>query len=113
MFPVGIAHIEVNTPHVRKTQDKRPSLTCWYTNADTLTNKMIELKNRINNADKKPHIIAVTEAKPKNARYPTTAAELSIKGYELHSTCLQGREGRGTIIYTEDGLKANVKNQHG
>jgi hypothetical protein len=64
----------------------RNTLICWYTNADTLTNKMAELRNRVNQAEDKPHMILVTEVKPKNSRYQITEAEIDIAGYELHTT---------------------------
>jgi len=37
-----------------------------YTNADNVLNKKDELKLLIDAQQKKPHIIAITEAKPKN-----------------------------------------------
>ena len=37
--------------------------------------KIAELRNRKNQAQDKPHMIFVTEVKPKNARYQTTEAE--------------------------------------
>jgi hypothetical protein len=39
-------------------------LCCMYTNADSLSNKMTELKTIV--CLERPHVIAVTEVKPKN-----------------------------------------------
>ena len=70
---------------------------------------MTELRNRTNNTDDKPQIIAITEVKPTNSRYPTTEAELQIPGYNIHVDNLDVKEGRGTLIYTADYLKANIE----
>jgi len=69
---------------------------------------MTELRLRVNQADIQPHIILVTEVKPKNSRYTTVPAELSIRGYELH-TKLDDAEGRGTAIFTKDYLHARME----
>ena len=68
------AQVIVNARHLVKNTGRdfsrvRNALICWYTNADTLTNKMAELRNRLNQAQDKPHMILVIEVKPKNARY--------------------------------------------
>ncbi len=77
-----------------------------YTNADTLTNKMAELKCRVDHLN--PDIILITETKPKNCRYPVTQQEIDITGYEQHSTNLSNKIGRGTIIYTSNRLNARM-----
>ena len=43
-------------------------LHCWYTNADTLTNKIQELKARLAAAENKPDLLIINEVKPKNNR---------------------------------------------
>ena len=83
----------------------KSTLTCMYTNADTLTNKMAELKCRVDNI--KPDVIMITETKPKHCRYPVTQQEINITGYEQHSTNLSNNIGRGTIIYTSNRLNAS------
>jgi len=81
-------------------------LICWNTNADTSTNKMAELINRINQAQDKSQMILVTEVKPKNVRYETTEAELDLAGYELHTTEVSSKKStRGTCIYTLNTLQ--------
>ena len=51
-------------------------LLCWYTNVDSLRNKLPELTKIINSADNPPAMIAVREARPKTARFNLTPAEL-------------------------------------
>ena len=47
---------------------------CLYTNADSLVNKIEELKRLA--ANTQPKVIAICEAKPKNSRYNITEAEI-------------------------------------
>jgi hypothetical protein len=51
-------------------------LRCSYTNADQLKNKMKELEVRMR--DYKPHILGITEVKPKNSLYKVNPAEYSL-----------------------------------
>jgi len=93
------ARIPSQTPVNKVT---RHNLICWYTNADTLTNKMAELRIRVRDANEKPHLILVTEVKPKNSRYQTTEAEIDIASYVLHTTELNSKNGsKGTCIYIQ------------
>ena len=50
-----------------------------------------------------PHVIAITEVKPKNTRYAIERCELHIEGYELFEN-LEER-GRGVCIYIHRSLK--------
>lgn len=98
----------MSSPVACSVRDKKFNkvVSCWYTNADTLTNKMTELKARICHAENIPDIIMVNEVKPKNSRYKPTEAELKINGYDITHTNVVNDEGRGNIIYTKDYLKA-------
>ena len=60
-----------------------------YTDADTLTSKMIELQ--LLAADNKADIIMVTEIKPKYSLEPTTTHQLNLEGYVTYSN-LQHQE---------------------
>ena len=58
-----------------------------YTNADTLTNKMSEMKVIV--AEHHPYIIAVTEVIPKNYRIPVQEAEIKISDdYDVFPDCI-------------------------
>ena len=50
---------------------------CMYTNADQLSNKITELELRVQ--EHLPHIIGITEVKPKNSRYSMNEAEFSLE----------------------------------
>ena len=76
-----------------------------YSNLDTITNKLDELKARVNVEN--PTIIALTEIKPKNARYSLTKEELNINGYNIIATNLENKTGRGVCIYVKDTLICN------
>ena len=54
-------------PAVNSNKNKDSKLHCMYTDADTSTNKMPELKAQI--VEHKPSIIAVTEVIPKTTEY--------------------------------------------
>ena len=52
-------------------------LQFMYTNADQLSNKITELELRVQ--EHLPHIIGITEVKPKNSRYSMNEAEFSLE----------------------------------
>ena len=81
------------------------SLTCIYTNADSLSNKFDEFKNRIK--IDQPHIIAVTEAKPKHFRYKIFKAEYSLENYEMYVKNIDNDSGRGIIVYIHRSIITN------
>ena len=58
----------------KKTLTSIPMLKCFYTNCDTLTNKMDELLFYINTNN--PDILVLTEVSPKNNRYLLQKSEL-------------------------------------
>lgn len=80
-------------------------ITCWYTNAGVLSNKIIELKLRLKQCAKKPQILFICEIKPKNARYPLTPEEISIPGYNLYIR-MEREEDRGIAIFVHESICA-------
>ena len=80
-------------------------INCWYTNADSLRNKMEELKLRLQLADKKPEIIMITEVKPKNSKYSLSEAELSLENYHLITLNIDTDYGRSIAVYVKKGLR--------
>ena len=79
----------------KKTLTSVPMLKCFYTNCDTLTNKMDELLFYINTNN--PDILVLTEVSPKNNRYLLQKSELEIKGYSL----FEEKGVRGVAIYVK------------
>ena len=75
-----------------------------YTNADSLSNKINELKLLIRSLDKKPGIIAITEVKHKN-KWNTTVSELTLPGYILYTNDLNSTS-RGIAMYVDRELKS-------
>jgi len=72
--------------------------TCFYTNADSLHNKMDELKCIIIEAD--PDIIAITESQPKNKN---EFFQPVLQGF----TTFNNDSGRGVTLFIKDNI--NVK----
>ena len=72
-----------------------------YTNADQLLNKRGEFELRIKNRN--PHIIGVTEVKPKNGK-DVLPSEFNIDGYRLFHSFDTCPEGRGTLLYVKSFL---------
>jgi hypothetical protein len=72
------------TVHMQHDFNLNKDFSCFYTNADSLSNKIDELKLVAKNSQ--PKIIAICEVKPQNSRYDLTAAEIQLDGYELHHT---------------------------
>ena len=78
-------------------------MTCYvYTNADSLPNKIQELKSYITLSEKVPDIIALTEIKTKN-KWQINNAELNIDGYDMYSNNLW-EYNRGIIIYVKESV---------
>ena len=94
----------VNNVNISTSQNK--TLICWYTNADSLWNKLAELKDRIKSASPRPDIIAITEVKAKDTRFQQTRAEFSIDGYDIFMCNVENTTGRGIIIYTDTRIEA-------
>ena len=72
-----------------------------YTNADSLLNKRHELEFQVR--ENKPHIIGISEVKPKNFLYPLQESEINIYGYECLSSL---SAGRGVALYIHNSLEA-------
>lgn len=79
-------------------------LKCYYTNCDSLINKFDEFKTRIE--ESQPHIICLTEVKPKNSRYPILSSELQLQDYEIFNNL--NDSGRGIVIYVKKAIQATV-----
>jgi len=77
-----------------------------YTNADTLTNKMIELQ--LLACDNKADIIIVTEIKPKYSLEPTTTQQLKLDGYVIYSNLEHQEASRGIAIYLTEKLSEHT-----
>ena len=85
---------------------------CFYTNADSLTNKMKELEIIAKNNS--PKIIAICETKPKNLQYDLNEAQFQLEGYELFVNNLEKKKGRGIAIFVHKSIEASIydmKNQ--
>ena len=79
-------------------------LKCWYTNADSLINKIDELKGRIKVFS--PDIICVTEVFPKNCVYGISMSEIYIEGYDCFCSEFNHHD-RGVCIYIRDNLNSH------
>ena len=79
-------------------------MSCLYTNADCLINKMPELKLHVKNS--KPKIIGITEVKPKHFRYNLQNCELAIENYEMFSSNISNNIGRGASLYIHESIQA-------
>ena len=75
-----------------------------YTNVDTLLNKRPELQALISVYH--PHVIGITEVKPKNSRYDLSLAEIQLDGYEVFHNLKE--DGRGVYLYISCSLRPEV-----
>jgi len=81
-----------------------------YTNSDGLLNKMQELKNLVNSADR-PDTIAITEYKPKNLAYPALSSEFNLEGCEsfgMSASCQGSWCGLAWVL----SMTIQQKNKH-
>ena len=76
-----------------------------YTNADSLLNKLDELKSRFM-GEESPDIIMITEVVPKNLRYTLNKAEIDLNGYEMFPSGFPTDARRGVVIYAKRELNA-------
>jgi hypothetical protein len=81
-----------------KTVDK---LHAMYTNADGLINKRQELKVLLNSLKYRPHLIAVTEIKPKSMKGLLLESEFNLNGYQCFCHGLDDPMARGLVIYVD------------
>ena len=83
-----------------------PALTIMYTNADTLTsNKLAELKARIPNI--KPHIIIVTEVKPKHYK-ERLMQDFTLNNFVIFGCDLTPNDDRGILIYVHESVSESI-----
>ena len=108
-------NVNRNARNVHSTNYSAPySLQIFYTNADSLHNKIDELKLRVSTLQ--PDIIIITEAMPKAKDSGVSHKELSIKGYNLTYNNQEG--GRGIVIYTglhlvfKEVILGNIYKEH-
>ncbi len=81
-------------------------IKCLYTNADCLHNKIDELRTRVQMSN--PHVIFISEVKPKRAAFDMTPAELRIDGYNLFHNSLKTGDGtRGCLVYVIKSISAH------
>ena len=78
-------------------------LKVMLSNADTLTNKLTELDFIV--SQENPHIIAINEVMPKNAKREIYREEFHITGYEMITDPnVVNNTGRGSLIYLHNSL---------
>ena len=82
-------------------------MSCFYTNADSLSNKFAELQFLVSSKSEKPHIIAITEAKPKNSRFIPSLSEFCLKDYEMYHVNMDAEGGRGILVYVLNTLSVS------
>ena len=79
-------------------------LICWYTNADSLINKLDELRTRIKLYS--PDIVCISEVFPKHCLYDIIEVELQISGYNCICSSFS-HHLRGTCIYVKSKYKVH------
>ena len=82
-------------------------LSCFYTNADQLRNKLTELSVRT--GMDKPQIVGITEVKTKNSKYTVKQSEYTLDNkasYSMFSANLDCERGRGLLLYIDARLEA-------
>ena len=90
-----------------KSHSQRRKIICWSTNADSLVNKIDELKTAVSN--NKPDVITVTEICPKNARDGNDMSiTIQMPGYDLFTNNMRKR---GVAIYVVKDFHANVEEE--
>ena len=65
--------------------------------------KIVELENRIQ--EDNPHVIMISEVKPKNFKRTLTPIEYNIEGYEMVHKNIEENRGRGMCTYVNSKLE--------
>ena len=91
-----------------KNKEQIKELKILYTNADNLLNKRKDLEILIATMEVKPHVIAITEIKPKRITTKLQIGEYNLKGYEMFCGDLESMSGRGVIIYIIKEMIATI-----
>ena len=90
-----------NCTNFRRTVATCKFLKCWYTNADSLSNKFIELKSRL--VSDKRDIVAVTEV---NCKFSGSDVEFNIDGYKTIQSITTNSHQRGVCTFVNSDLRA-------
>jgi len=83
------------------------NIKVMYTNADTLSNKITELRTRVQ--IEKPQIICVNEVKPKHSKTPPIKEHYSIDNFYMYMCNIGNATGRGIIIYVHSSIKGTIE----
>jgi len=83
---------------------QRSELRCFYTNANSLIQKIDKLRDRVYRNDY--DIVAVVETW---AHDSVGDAELSITGYDSYRVDRKGHKGGGVIVYIKEKLRSILK----
>lgn len=75
-----------------------------YTNADSLLNKLNELEIFLKCQLYKPHIIAVTEAKPKKFSGQIRPSKFHLDGYKIFCEGVSEDNSCGIVVYVSKDL---------
>lgn len=92
------------------TKENKDKLTVFLTNADSLPNKMTELRSRIQNMGKRPDILAITEVVPKSRTYDVVSSDYFIEGYNTFTSGINEDKKRGILILVNNDLDASPLN---
>ena len=87
-----------------KCDKPQTAFSMWYTNADTVHDKLPELHNRIKHVKSPPSIIAITEVKPQSP--VTHSHNRKNDGFDLFTTNIKQSTGWGIALYAKPELKA-------
>ena len=95
---------DVDNVNTIPSQRTKP-LSIWCTKADSLHDKLSKIKNSILSATHWPDIIAITEAKAKNARLQQTMAEFNMDGYDIFTHNLENTIDWGIVMYADNRIQ--------
>ncbi len=90
-------------------QNQLSTLKCYYTNADSLSNKKNELSVVISSCN--PDIVIITEILPKNYDTRPSEEEFVVKNYSIYSNLNDCNCSRGVCILVNNRLKSIRKTE--
>jgi len=99
---------EIKVRKQHEEEDIRCHINIIYTNIDSLTNKLVDLKHFLLTMYQNisPQFIALTEVNANYYKYPLQESELQISGYNMFSTGIGDKNSRGSLVYVHNSLHA-------
>lgn len=102
----GILNLDVNNVNSCKVNTSNNKFYIIYTNADSLCNKVSDLRILLGSMNHTPDIIVITEVNSKQRKNKMSESEFFLENYNIFSANIGCINSRGIIIFVKNSLSA-------